>query len=131
MTEAFLQDRALEAEAFSIEESASSGYIQGVEQHIRNHTMLDSKALAEASGKRAAAGVCGILLGSFGIHKFILGYYLEGFIMLTALAIVFVCSCGILTPLVHLVGLIEGVFYLLKSDEQFYETYIAHKRRWF
>ena len=27
--------------------------------------------------KKVAAGVCGILLGCFGVHKFILGYNLE------------------------------------------------------
>lgn len=34
--------------------------------------------------KKIAAGICGILLGSFGIHKFVLGYQNEGIIMLSA-----------------------------------------------
>jgi hypothetical protein len=29
---------------------------------------------SDASGKKIAAGICGILLGAFGVHKFILGY---------------------------------------------------------
>ncbi len=32
--------------------------------------------------KKVAAGVCGILLGALGVHKFILGYTKEGLIML-------------------------------------------------
>src|SRR5215471_16164759 len=38
-----------------------------------------------ASGRasnKIAAGVCGILLGAFGVHKFILGYTRAGLIML-------------------------------------------------
>jgi TM2 domain-containing membrane protein YozV len=38
--------------------------------------------------KKVAAGVCGILLGCFGVHKFILGYNLEGVIMLLASIVV-------------------------------------------
>jgi TM2 domain-containing membrane protein YozV len=41
--------------------------------------MSDKPAGAD---KKIAAGVCGILLGSLGIHKFILGYTTEGIIML-------------------------------------------------
>ena len=34
------------------------------------------------SEKKIAAGICGILLGALGVHKFILGYTLQGIIML-------------------------------------------------
>src|SRR5690348_6147244 len=34
------------------------------------------------AGSKVAAGICGILLGSLGIHKFILGYTGAGLIML-------------------------------------------------
>jgi hypothetical protein len=30
-----------------------------------------------------------------------------------------------------LIGAIEGIIYLSKSDEQFYRTYIADRRPWF
>ena len=81
----------------------------------------------DANSKRIAAGICGILLGSFGIHKFILGYYLAGTIML----LFTICSCFLLGGIVHMVGLIEGILYLVKSDEEFYKTYIANRRTWF
>ena len=38
--------------------------------------MSDSKP--PGADKKIAAGVCGILLGALGIHKFILGYNTQG-----------------------------------------------------
>ena len=40
--------------------------------------------LTEVSNKKLAAGLLGILLGSFGIHKFVLGYTKAGLIMGTS-----------------------------------------------
>jgi len=77
--------------------------------------------------KKVAAGICGILLGALGIHKFILGYKKEGLIML----LVTVLSCGILGGIMGIVGLIEGIIYLTKSDEDFSTTYVQSKKGWF
>jgi hypothetical protein len=30
-----------------------------------------------------------------------------------------------------IIGLIEGIIYLLKSDEEFYATYVQGKKKWF
>jgi TM2 domain-containing membrane protein YozV len=79
------------------------------------------------AGKKIAAGVCAIVLGSLGIHKFILGYTGAGLIMLLAT----VCTCGLAVPLTHLIGLIEGIIYLTKSDEEFVGTYVLGRREWF
>ena len=79
------------------------------------------------SGKKIACGICGILLGAFGIHKFILGYTTEGLIML----LVSVLTCGIGSPVMGIIGLIEGIMYLTKSDDEFYNTYMASKKGWF
>ncbi|ADE55255.1 TM2 domain-containing protein [Coraliomargarita akajimensis] len=88
--------------------------------------MADKPAGAE---KKIAAGVCGILLGGLGIHKFILGYTKEGIIMLV------VCLLGslvIVGPMIMgLIGLIEGILYLTKSDEEFVATYVNGKKGWF
>ncbi|HEY1683748.1 MAG TPA: NINE protein [Tepidisphaeraceae bacterium] len=81
----------------------------------------------DANSKKIAAGVCGILLGSLGIHKFILGYTDAGLIML----LVTLLSCGIAAPVMHIIGLIEGIIYLTKSDEEFYHTYILNRKPWF
>ena len=73
--------------------------------------------------KKLIAGLCGILLGGFGVHKFILGYTTEGLIQIA----ITVVTCG----LGGIVGLIEGIIYLTKSDEDFVNTYIRHKKGWF
>ena len=31
----------------------------------------------------------------------------------------------------HVIGLIEGIMYLTKSDEEFVATYIRNKKGWF
>ena len=79
------------------------------------------------ASNKIAAGVCAILLGGLGIHKFILGYTGAGLIML----LVSVLTCGLLLPIFHLIGLIEGIIYLSKSDEDFVQTYVIRRREWF
>jgi len=73
------------------------------------------------------AGVCGILLGALGIHKFILGYNTEGLIMLG----VSVLTCGFGAFVTAIIGLVEGIMYLSKSDTEFVSTYIKGKKGWF
>jgi len=74
--------------------------------------------------KKLAAGICGILLGGLGIHRFILGDAMGG--ILRIVITVVTCGAG------SLIGLIEGIIYLTKSDEEFVETYINEpKKGWF
>lgn len=85
----------------------------------------------EDAGKKIPAGICGILLGPLGIHKFILGYPVEGIIMLVgSIAGSFFCL-GIPPIVFTIIGLIEGIIYLSKSDHDFFTTYIAKKKGWF
>lgn len=81
----------------------------------------------DANGKKIAAGICGILIGALGIHKFVLGYTTEALIML----LVSLLTCGFASPIMAIIGLIEGIMYLTKSDQEFYDTYIADKKGWF
>lgn len=81
--------------------------------------------------KKLAAGLCGILLGGLGIHKFILGYQNEGIIMLVIWLVGLIFFCGIPSMVVSIIGIIEGVMYLTKSDEEFAQTYILGKKPWF
>jgi TM2 domain-containing membrane protein YozV len=86
-----------------------------------------SPEVADFASKKTAAGVCGILLGSLGVHKFILGMTTPGIIML----LVSVLSCGILAVVMHTIGLVEGIIYLTKSDSEFYQQYAVEKKGWF
>jgi len=87
--------------------------------------------------KKLAAGLCGILVGGLGIHKFVLGYQTEGLIYLGmffgSIIIAFI-TCGIgafLVAVPGIMGLVEGIIYLTKSDEEFVATYITNKKPWF
>jgi TM2 domain-containing membrane protein YozV len=82
---------------------------------------------ALGADKKLAAGILGILVGGLGIHKFVLGYTTEGLIML----LVTVLTCGIGGIIFTPIGLVEGILYLVKSDEEFVKTYIQNKRGWF
>lgn len=87
---------------------------------------MTSGSSGDAS-KKVGAGICGILLGAFGIHKFILGYTTEGLIML----LVSVLTCGFGGFVMGIIGLIEGIIYLTKTDSEFIDTYVSHKKGWF
>lgn len=77
----------------------------------------------EQKDKKLVAGLLGILLGGFGVHKFFLGYTKEGIIQI----VITILTCGIGS----LVGLIEGILYLTKSDDEFVATYIVGQKGWF
>lgn len=86
---------------------------------------------AAGANKKIAAGLCGILLGAFGVHKFVLGYSTEGIIMLLVSLVGGIVTCGLSTAVVSLIGLVEGILYLVKSDEEFVRTYVQNKKAWF
>jgi len=74
--------------------------------------------------KKILAGILGILLGGFGVHKFVLGMTTPGLIQI-AITIV-TCGAG------SVIGLIEGIIYLTKSDEEFIATYQGpNPKQWF
>jgi len=87
--------------------------------------------------KKLLAGITGILVGSFGIHKFVLGYNKEGVIYLIANLVivpiisVVTCGTGSILYVIHVIPIIEGILYLVKSDEEYKATYIDNKRPWF
>lgn len=85
--------------------------------------------------KKMLAGLLGIFLGGFGAHKFVLGYTREGLILLGVLLVSFPLMCiiiGAFTMYIPIIiGLIEGIIYITKSDEDFYNTYQVGKKPWF
>lgn len=80
---------------------------------------------------KLAAGLCGILVGGFGIHKFILGMPIPGAIMLIVTLIAAPLTCGWGYIPMGIIGAIEGIMYLTKSEEQFHRDYVVEKREWF
>ncbi len=77
----------------------------------------------EEGPSRVVCGVVALLLGGWGIHKFLMGQTTAGIIQLVAT--IFTCGAA------GIIGLIEGIIYLTKSDEDFYQTYVVEKKAWF
>jgi TM2 domain-containing membrane protein YozV len=73
--------------------------------------------------KRVLCGVMGILLSGLGIHRFILGDVTGG--ILRIVITIVTCGAG------SLIGFIEGIIYLTKSDEEFVSVYQIGKKGWF
>ncbi len=73
--------------------------------------------------KKVTAGICGILLGAWGVHRFILGDATGGIIRIVLTLV----TCGAAS----IIGLIEGIIYLTKSDEEFVNEYITNQKGWF
>ncbi len=130
-----LGDKASEKTEDSKE--ATKEFAEDAKETAKEFTDSAKEAFSGASGenKKILAGILAILLGSLGVHKFILGYQKEGFILLGVTIASFVLSCvgiGLLFLWIpSIIGLVEGIIYLTKSDDEFYNTYQANKKPWF
>lgn len=62
---------------------------------------------------KVCAGLLAIFVGNFGIHKFYLGKFWQG--------LLYVLFCWTLIP--GIVGFVEGIYYLLMSDDKFNYLY--------
>lgn len=100
-------------------------------QTAREFSESAKETFGDGDNKRILVGVLALLLGVFGVHKFVLGYHKEGFVMLGVSLLLGAFTCGVSAYLVAVVGLIEGVIYLTKSDIEFYNTYIQGYKPWF
>lgn len=93
------------------------------------YTYQTPSAAIPGQKSKVVAGLLAIFLGSLGIHKFYLGYTQAGIIML---AISLIGSLVVIGPLaMAVVALIEGILYLTKSDQDFYQIYVAGNKAWF
>lgn len=94
-----------------------------------------AKEVFTGDNKKVLAGIMAIIFGWLGVHKFILGYNTEGGIMLGLGILGIVLSCVgigvILVWALGIIGLVEGIIYLTKSDADFYKTYQVGKKPWF
>jgi len=117
----------------------SESTAENVEQEAKSTVNEIKEGWNEATGsgenKKLLAGLLAIFVGYLGVHKFILGYNKEGFILLGGFLIGIITYCFIIgifiIMAVAVVSLIEGILYLTKSDEEFYETYQVGKKPWF
>jgi TM2 domain-containing membrane protein YozV len=106
---------------------ASAPAVAGVPPTMSPPVQTAVSSQPPGASKKIAAGICAILFGPLGIHKFILGYTGEGVTML----LISVLTCGIGAIPMRIISLIEGIIYLTKTDEEFVRTYILNKKGWF
>lgn len=107
--------------------SQSNGYYassQGAYQVPYQQPLVHTK-------DHVAAGLLAIFLGVFGVHKFYLGYHTTGFIMLGVTILGSLLTIGIAAGVVWLIGVIEGIIYLTKSQSEFERLYVFNKREMF
>lgn len=81
------------------------------------------------SKSKVAAGLLAIFLGCLGIHKFYLGYTMQGIILL--LVTIFGALLLVGPLITAVISFIEGIIYLTKSDEDFQRIYVTGQRGWF
>lgn len=74
---------------------------------------LPISSILGSKKSKVVAGLLGIFLGTFGIHKFYLGQNTQGVIY------ILFCWTGIPT----IIGFFEGIIYLLNSEESFQKTW--------
>lgn len=82
--------------------------------------MGEQNSIAE---NKIVVGVLGIILGGIGVHRFLLGDVKGGVIRIVITF--FTAGIG------GVIGFIEGIIYLTKSDEEYIETYVKQKKAWF
>jgi len=85
----------------------------------------------DIKSKRTTAGVLAIIFGYLGVHKFILGYNPEGFILLAVSIFGGIITCGLALTITGIIGIIEGIIILTKTPEEFKRLYIDKKTGWF
>ena len=85
----------------------------------------------EIKSKRTTTGVLAILFGELGVHKFLLGYTAEGFILLSVSIFGGIITCGFALVVTAVIAIIEGIIILNKTPEEFKRLYIDKKTGWF
>lgn len=79
---------------------------------------------------RIGAALLALFLGPFGIHKFYLNRNGAGLITLV-ISLAGVAFAGIPTAFMGMIGVIECILYLVRSDEEFERIYVQGNRAWF
>ena len=96
-----------------------------------NATAIYAESVASAgASKKIAAALFAFFLGALGAHKFYLGYTKQGIIMLLVFLFGFILL-GLPSMIIGVIAFIEFILYLVKSDEEFEQTYVIGSKPWF
>lgn len=117
------------------------------ERPVTPYTPVPTYA-GDVAQKRLIAGLLAIFLGSLGVHKFYLGMNTQGIMILGANIGVWILAlligvvtlgfgliitlplAGLVSAALGLLGLVEGILYLTKSDADFGRDYLVGKKPW-
>ncbi len=128
-------DNAKESAKEFSKESKESAKNIGDEAKKTANEFKEGLASAGGENKKVLVGVLAIIFGQLGVHKFLLGYQKEGIILLVSTIIGYATMCLIVGSFIVMatavIGIIEGIIYLTKTDEEFYNTYQVGKKPWF
>lgn len=80
--------------------------------------MANTPNLQQIQKSRTTAAILAIFLGGLGVHQFYLGNTQWGVIFLLL---------G-LTGISETLGIVQGVIYLTRTDEEFHQKYVVEKR---
>lgn len=92
---------------------SSCGEVIKKEAEICPECGVRQKPASNGDKDKVVAGILAIMLGGLGLHKFYLGQTGQGILYL----------CFFWTGIPAILGLIEGILYLTKSDEEFQKRY--------
>jgi len=120
---------------FSNNKNTGEGFSEGAKSSAKEFKEGWNDMTHDRQNKKVLAGILAIFFGQLGVHKFVLGYQKEGLIMLITTIVGYILFCvaiGVfVVAITGLIGLIEGIVYLTKTDEEFYATYQVGKKPWF
>lgn len=105
-----------ETEKVEVVEEVNNSNTSGVNNENVNQTNTNTNNTVNNNvnpKSKIAAGLFGIFLGAFGVHNFYLGFTGKA----VAQLLITVLSCGFLSPVSSIWGLIEGIL-ILAGDQK-------------
>ena len=103
------------------EENSKASYTEDMPSQTQNTV---------AAKSHVVAGILALFFGLLGIHKCYMGFITEGFVMLGATIIGSLLTFGAVAFIVQLIAVVEGLIYLIKTQNQFDLDYVYGNRRW-
>ena len=128
-----LNDKATELGLNEVLSSGSRTEDEGlypIQHGYWEKVMEKAVELEDAEKNKFVAALLALFFGTFGVHKFYLGFNKAGLIMLACTLLGWVVFF-LPTMIVGVIAFIEAIIYMTRSDEQFHETYEVRRKEWF
>lgn len=126
-------------QTYGKEQSQDQSYWQGMYQPEARAASTRSQAAGTRNYAQAVlapkdhvvAALLAIFLGFLGMHKFYLGYYQTGFVMMAISVVGSIFTLGLASAVMGVIAIIEGFIYLSKSQSEFDRIYVSGRKDWF